>query len=97
MWAIPTGTVRLKKKNQVKESQSRVSHPKLDSDPPIGSGRDSGRDIYSCPCGVHSPYGTRNTCCCPLWRDPILFELAISGTARFVLHAGPATLRLLGE
>ena len=31
-----------KKKKKGKESQSRVSHPELGSDPPIGSDRDSG-------------------------------------------------------
>ena len=54
-------------------------------------------DVYSCPCGVHNPYGTRNTSCCPLWQGPTSFELATSGTSRFVLHVGPVTLRLLGE
>ena len=45
MWAIPTGTSSaLKKKNQIKESQYMVSYPELGSDPPIGSGRESGRD-----------------------------------------------------
>ena len=54
-------------------------------------------DVYSCPCGVHNPYGTRNTWCYPLWQGPTSFELATSGTARFVLHVGPVTLRLLRE
>ena len=43
MWAIPTCTSSsLKKKN----SQYMVSHPKLGSDPPIGSDRESGCDIF---------------------------------------------------
>ena len=54
-------------------------------------------DVYRYPCGVHNPYGTRNTWCCHLWQGPTSFELATSGTARFVLHVGPVTLRLLGE
>ena len=46
MWAIPTGissVLFLKKKSPSPES--RV--PETGSDPPIGSGRDSGRDIMS--------------------------------------------------
>ena len=46
MWAIPTGTgsVLKKKKNQV-VSPSPESHvPETGSDPPIGSGREPGRD-----------------------------------------------------
>ena len=47
MWAIPTGTrlVLKKKKNQVKSPSpvSRVSE--TGSDPPIGSGREPGRDM----------------------------------------------------
>ena len=39
----PQIQVQLKKKSG-KESQSRVSHPELGSDPPIGSVRDSGHD-----------------------------------------------------
>ena len=34
-----------KKKKTGKESQYMVSHPELGSDPPIGSDRESGRDI----------------------------------------------------
>ena len=47
MWAIPTGTssVLKKKKKSGKESQYLFSHPELGSDPPIGSDRESGRDI----------------------------------------------------
>ena len=45
MWAIPTGTSSALKKKTGKESQYMVSHPELDSDPPIGSDRESGRDI----------------------------------------------------
>ena len=45
MWAIPTGTSSVLKKNYLgKESQYMVSHPKLGLYPPIGSDRDSGRD-----------------------------------------------------
>ena len=46
MWAIPTGIgyVLKKKKKSGSESQYMVSRPELGSDPPIGSGRDSGRD-----------------------------------------------------
>ena len=36
-----------KKKKSGKESQYMVSHPELDSDPPIGSDRESRRDISS--------------------------------------------------
>ena len=47
MWAIPTGTSSvLKKKNQVKSPSPESRVPETGSDPPIGSGRDSGRDIY---------------------------------------------------
>ena len=45
MWAIPTGTSStFFKKKSGKESQYMVSHPELDSDPPIGSDRESRRD-----------------------------------------------------
>ena len=45
---IPTGTssaLKKKKKKKGKESQYMVSLPGLGSDPPIGSDRESGRDI----------------------------------------------------
>ena len=45
MWAIPTGAGWLLKKKKKKKGpipESRV--PETGSDPPIGSGRDSGRD-----------------------------------------------------
>ena len=47
MWAIPTGASWLlkKKKNQVKSPSPESLVPETDSDPPIGSDRDSGRDI----------------------------------------------------
>ena len=45
MWAIPTGTSSALKRKTGKESQYMVSCPELGSDPPIGSGRESGRDI----------------------------------------------------
>ena len=45
MWAIPTGTSSALKKKSGKESQYMVSHPELDSEPPIGSNRESGRDM----------------------------------------------------
>ena len=50
MWAIPTGASWLfkKKKNQVKSPSPESRVPELGSDPPIGSGRDSGRDIGWC-------------------------------------------------
>ena len=45
MWAIPIGTIWFKKKkNQVKSPSPESCVPKTSSDPPIGSGRDSGRD-----------------------------------------------------
>ena len=45
MWAIPTGTSSvLKKKKKSPSPESRV--PETGSDPPIGSERDSGRDIF---------------------------------------------------
>ena len=46
MWAIPTGSswFCLKKKKKSPSPESRV--PETSSDPPIGSGRDSGRDIF---------------------------------------------------
>ena len=47
MWAIPTGTSSAFKKKK-KKSQYMVSHPELDSDPPIGSDRESGCDTFSC-------------------------------------------------
>ena len=46
MWAIPTGLSSiLKKKNQVKSPSPESRVPETGSDPPIGSDRDSGRDI----------------------------------------------------
>ena len=55
MWAIPTGTrsvlKKKKKKNQVKSPSPESCIPETGSDPPIGSDRDSGRDI-PCLCGV---------------------------------------------
>ena len=49
MWAIPTGTNSgfKKIKNQVKSPSIMVSQPELGSDPPIGSGRESGCDTSS--------------------------------------------------
>ena len=45
MWAIPTGTSSvLKKKNQVKSPSPESRVLETGSDPPIGSGRGSGRD-----------------------------------------------------
>ena len=44
MWAIPTGTSYVLKKKSGSESQYMVSRPELGSDPPIGSGRELGRD-----------------------------------------------------
>ena len=46
MWAIPTGASWLlkKKKYQVKSPSPEYRVPETGSDPPIGSGRDSGRD-----------------------------------------------------
>ena len=45
MWAIPTGiSLILKKKNQVKSPSPESRTPETGLDPPIGSGRDSGRD-----------------------------------------------------
>ena len=45
MWAIPTGASwLLKKKISGQESQFWSRVPETGSDPPIGSGRDSGRD-----------------------------------------------------
>ena len=45
MWAIPTGASWLfKKKNQVRSPSLESRVPETGSDPPIGSGRDSGRD-----------------------------------------------------
>ena len=43
MWAITTGASLAKRKSR-KEFQYMVSHPELDSDPPIGSDRESGCD-----------------------------------------------------
>ena len=52
MWAIPTGTssVLKKKKNQVKSPSPESRVLETGSDPPIGSGRDSGRDRYNLEC-----------------------------------------------
>ena len=47
MWAIPTGTRSVLKKNQVKSPSPESRVPELGSDPPIGSDRDSGRDSVS--------------------------------------------------
>ena len=44
MWAISTGISSALKKKSGKESQYMFSHPKLGSDPPIGSDRESGCD-----------------------------------------------------
>ena len=44
MWAIPTGISSALKKKSGKESQYVFSNPETDSDPPIGSDRESGRD-----------------------------------------------------
>ena len=44
MWAIPTGTNSVLKKNQVKSPSIWSRVPETGSDPPIGSDRDSGRD-----------------------------------------------------
>ena len=50
MWAIPIGVSWLlkkkgmEKKNQVKSPSIWSRVPETGSDPPIGSGRDSGRD-----------------------------------------------------
>ena len=41
----PQVSVRFKKKNQVKSPSIWSRVPETSSDPPIGSGRDSGRDI----------------------------------------------------
>ena len=48
MWAIPTGTSSALKKKSGKESQYMVSHPELDSNPPIGSNRETGCDSWYC-------------------------------------------------
>ena len=45
MWAIPTGTSLDFKKKSGKESQYMFSHPKLGSDLPTRSDRESGCDI----------------------------------------------------
>ena len=47
MWAISTGTVRLlkKKKIQIKSPSIWSRVPETGSDPPIGSDRESGRDM----------------------------------------------------
>ena len=54
MWAIPTGASwLLEKKNQVKSPSPESRVPETGSDPPIGSGRDSGRDtprVHTCSC-----------------------------------------------
>ena len=44
MWAIPTGISSIKKKKKSPIPESRV--PETDSDPPIGSGRETGRDKW---------------------------------------------------
>ena len=46
MWAIPTGTgsILKKKKNQVVSPSPESRVPETCSDPPIGSGREPGRD-----------------------------------------------------
>ena len=55
MWAIPTGTSSvLKKKNQVKSPSPESRVPETGSDPPIGSGRDSGRDTKRLSNADHS-------------------------------------------
>ena len=44
--SYPQVPVRFKKKNQVKSPSPESRVPELSSDPPIGSDRDSGRDIH---------------------------------------------------
>ena len=47
MWAIPTGTssdIKKKKKKQVKSPSPESCVPETGSDPPIGLGREPGRD-----------------------------------------------------
>ena len=44
MWAISTSVSWFKKKKQVKSPSPESRVPETGSDPPIGSGRDSGRD-----------------------------------------------------
>ena len=46
MWAIPTGTRSVLKKNQVKSPSPESRVPELGSYPPIGLDRDSGIDKY---------------------------------------------------
>ena len=41
---VPVGFKKKKKKNQVKSPSPESRVPETGSDPPIGSGRDSGRD-----------------------------------------------------
>ena len=43
MWAIPTGTSSVLKKNQVKSPSPESRVPKIGSDPSSGLDRDSGR------------------------------------------------------
>ena len=45
MWAIPTGASWLLKKKKKKSPSLESRVTETGSDPPIGSGRDSGRDI----------------------------------------------------
>ena len=47
MWAIPTGTGWFFKKNQVKSPSLESRVPETGADLPIGSDRDSGRDIWN--------------------------------------------------
>ena len=56
MWAIPTGTSSAFKKNIGKESQYKVSHHELGSDPPIGSDRESGCDMLVMQATIHQTY-----------------------------------------
>ena len=46
MWAIPTGTIRFKKKNQVESYSIWSRDPETGSDPSIGSDLDSGHDKW---------------------------------------------------
>ena len=47
MWAIPTCTGSVLKKNQVKSPCSEPRVPETGSDPPIGSNRESGHDTLN--------------------------------------------------
>ena len=84
MWAIPTGTSSVLKKKQVKSPSPESRVPETGSDPPIGSGQDSGRDkyvLYVTFVASKIVYDTRNA----MPRKTCKFRLSRNSTKFYVL------------